>query len=244
MVQALAMTMLTKCITYLVTSLLLCSALNAQIIKPAELNEHDTELWTGIGIGHKINKRWNVGLDFSYRTNSNIQQFKSAFSQLDAEYRYKKDFRFSAALRYIYRGVNQHSIRPLANFSYVHKLDKINIKNRLRYQQDFKDLQDGEMLAPDLDFYLRNKLSVIFKKVDHIEPLVFGEIFYRVYYKGNDFDQLRIGIGFSRELTKRQELSIAYVYREEFNVANPLQSNVINIALDFELKNLPKFKNL
>lgn len=230
-------------LTYLLLCLITISVSFGQVIKPSQFNEHDNELWTGIAIGHKINKKWNIGLAQSYRHNSNFQLFKNAFTQFDLEYRFKKDIRFSAALRYIYRGVNRHSIRPLANFAYVHRLERINIKNRFRYQQDFADLQDGESLAPQKDFYLRNKLSIIFKDVEHIEPFIFGEIFYHMHYKADEFDQLRLGIGFSRRLTKRQELSLSYMYREEFNVSNPLQSNVISLGLDFELKNLPKFNN-
>jgi len=220
------------------------STLSAQIIKPSEYNDQDLELWTEIAIDHKINKRWNLGLSGSYRNNKNVAQFKNAFTQFDVEHRIKKDIRFSAALRYIYRGPSEHSIRPLLNFAYVHRLDKVNLKNRLRYQQDFEDLETNESLVPDnMDFYLRNKFSVIFKDVKKIEPSIFAEIFYHMHYKNREFDQMRLGVGFSTELTKRQELSIAYVYREEFNVSKPLQSNVISVGLSFELKNLPKIKN-
>jgi len=233
MSRVLTILLLSICLAYLSS--------NAQIIKPAEFNEHDTELWTDIGIDHKINKRWNVGLAQSYRHNGNLQNFKSTFTQFDVEYRYKKDIRFSAAIRYIYRGISRHSLRPLLNFALVHRAEKVNLKNRLRFQQDFEDLETGEMLSPDLDFYLRNKVTVTFKKVDVIEPFIFGEIFYRVHYRGNEFDQMRLGAGFSKKLTKRQDLSLVYVYREEFNVRSPLQSHVISAGLSFELKKFPKF---
>lgn len=230
-------------IIFLLLGVLISShSLDAQVIKPSEYNEHDTELWTGISIDHKINKKWNLGLAQNYRHKSNMSLFKSTFTQFDVEYRYKKDIRFSTALRYIYRGPSEHSIRPLFNFAYVHRLDKINLKNRLRYQQDIENLESNEPLIPNMDFYLRNKLSVIFKDVKKIEPSIFAEIFYHMHYKNSEFDQLRLGVGLATELTKRQELSIAYIYREEFNVASPLQSNVISVSLSFELKKLPKFK--
>lgn len=230
-------------IVYTLLGIFLCIAnVEAQVIKPAEYNEHDLELWTGIGINHKINKKWYVSLSQSYRTNSNASLFKNAFTQFDLEYRRTKNIRFSGAIRYIYRGPQRHSIRPLLNFAYVHRLDKVNIKNRLRYQQDFEGLESSEALVPYLDFYLRNKLTVTFKKVEKIEPRLYAEIFYHMHYKNREFDQLRLGVGFATELTKRQELSLAYTYREEFNVSSPLQSNVISVSLNFELKKLPRFK--
>lgn len=217
-----------------------CNSLNAQVIQPGGVQVHDAELWTGIEISRELKNDVDFSLAQQIRFNSNLQRFKSTFSQATFSFRLSRiseRLKFSTSLRYIYSFSRKRVWRPIANLSMqVVKNDYVKLTVRTRIQKDLLRF-DSEQF--DSDFYLRNKATLVFNR-KKLKPYIGTEIYYNNDNKARELDQFRILAGFELKVKKRQDIKFGYLYKEEFNVTNPTTAHIFQAIWSFEVKDFKK----
>ncbi len=194
-----------------------CSSLQAQDIT-------GSGVWFGNDLKYLPSKKIDINFSCEYREVVTPPQFGALLFEPSLDYNFSKHLTLSAGYRFDIRQDYLFRHRSFADISYDAKLvKKISATFRMRYQKDF---QIGEFN----DNYLRPKLSVKYKLSKKISPFVYGEIFYHLWFKGNQFDDIRISGGINYDFTKKYSVKLYYLNDKEFNVSFPLTQSVIGIS--------------
>lgn len=190
----------------------------------------DTELWTGIAVKMKLNKKWKIELEEQFRFRDTLKTFKSSFTELSGRYRFNKRFSLKGSYRYSVRnGERQRNRSRISLFGY-YQWDKkkypISIQLRLGIQNDFEEY-NGQLLT-----YTRSRIKITYKSLDLLEPFISYESFYRFNSK-NEFRTNRFTGGASYEINKRWDLGGFYRVEQEINVDEPERQHIGGIMFTY-----------
>ncbi len=179
--------------------------------------------WIGIDLKKKLSKKFDFNFCPQLRTIATPAQFGSLLLEAGLEYEVLKKLSASAFYRYdISSTSTQH--RLYFDLSGQHKFSKkINTELRIRIQRQFE-------LNNLADNYLRPKLSIKYKLNKKISPFVSGELFYHIYYKGNEFDNFRFQPGINWDLKNNMSIKTYYLLDYEFNVKAPGVQHIAGIT--------------
>lgn len=204
-----------------VFSFLICYSSGIVNIYAGELS-YDNELWTEIEIISSISKRFDFKFRQQVRFNNNVTKYKSALTDIGFRYKFSKHFRFSSAYRHKrFPDKTQHGF--LLNFYSKISYKKFDLTHRLRYQKKYGSKRDQD--------YARNRLTLKYEINKKIESFITSEIFYRTFYdKGDRFDKIRFYLGGEYKIDKKRAIKLYYMLQREFNVNNPVQSNIIGVS--------------
>ena len=157
------------------------------------------------------------------RTITTPPQLGSLLLEAGLDYEVAKKFSASAFYRFdIGSTTIQH--RLYFDLAFQHKFNKkFNAELRLRIQRQFE-------ISKISDNYLRPKLSLKYKLNKKISPFISGELFYHIYYKGNEFNDFRFQAGINWELNHNMSLKTYYLLDYEFNVYAPGMQHIAGIT--------------
>lgn len=179
--------------------------------------------WIGVDLKYKLSKKFDFNFCPQLRTVTSPPQFGSLLLEAGFDYDAAKNFSASAFYRFDLSSTSvQHRI--YIDVAGQHKLSKkFTTELRLRLQRQFEinNLPDN---------YLRPKLSVKYKLNKKISPFISGELFYHVYYKGNEFDNFRLQPGINWDLKNNMSLKTYYLLDYEFNVYAPGMQHIGGIT--------------
>lgn len=165
-------------------------------------------LWSNISIEKKIGKKISITANGQARFVERISYAQTYFGELGLSYKLNKNWEISGYYRYSQRRKNElkdfkSRLRYYADLSFSHKIGKLKVENRLRYQSQFKD-NDGET---DFDTsYLRNKIEVSYPNKSIFTPYISGDVFYEI---GGKIDQIRPKVGVSFKVTKHHSFDVS-----------------------------------
>ena len=183
--------------------------------------------WTSINVEANFDD-FRVGLSQELRLKNNVNELKKTFTDVEVMYKLHKYVRLSANYRFsIYQEVVSH--RYYGNVTFRYKLDQVRMRYRLRLMKDYRN---GEL--PNT--YLRNKLTFNYDTNKPFEPFIASEIYYHLFYRGNEFDKWRFSLGVDWNMHKRHNLRFFYLIQTEFNVANPERDFVLGVGYNYVLR--------
>ncbi|MCY7360508.1 MAG: DUF2490 domain-containing protein [Ignavibacteria bacterium] len=194
----------------------------------------DLSSWTQVTLSYDVNKKNNLSFDEQCRADKSISHISTFNTDLEWKHNLNKLFDVSIGYRYSYKTENVSYHRFNLDLSYTYKKKKFQISDRLRYQKQFS--------VNPIDNYIRDKLSVKYKKLKKFTPEVAAEIFFHSNYKYNQFEQYRIYAGGAYKLNAEFSIELNYILLKEFNLSYPSLDNVIFLNVEYKIPSLKKKK--
>lgn len=193
-------------------------------------NPRDNELWTGITLKYKLNKKWQFDLEQQARIHQNFQAIRSNFFELGAQYKWNKFISTKLQYRYTFRNEQRNVNRFTLDNNVKWKWKKPDLKfdYRLRAQHAMV-VFTGQSFT-----YLRNRISVSYYGFKKIEPFLSYESFYK-FIDHNEFRGNRYLLGCDVQINKKLDLTLMLGIDQEINTKNPDSRNIYGITLSYKI---------
>lgn len=206
----------------------------------------DLASWNTIRIEYKLNKKWSFGLEEQLRLKNNISQIDEYFTELSASYKLFSNFKLGLGLRYIRENDTEGNIQGYENHfrfnidaTYKHKIDRIALSYRLRYQNKNElgfSYDEGDYANQNL----RLKTAIKYN-IDNwpLDPKFSAEIFNRFQEDGekNGFTKYRLTLGTDYKIKNFGKLGLFYRYQKEINIDIPETLHIIGLKYTYTFKN-------
>lgn len=193
----------------------------------------DFESWNGISLKKSfLDKKLDLQLTQEFRLNSNSSRLNNYFTELGVEYEIIKGLEAGIGYRFIRNNTKNGYVneqRLNADLSHKHKIDRLEIGYRFRYQNRSEigiKKEDGD--DPISKYRLRLKAGYNIKNWK-LDPYISSEIFYatetsRVNYVPSitevenisGFQKLRFTLGTSYKINDLLELNGFYRIERDF----------------------------
>jgi hypothetical protein len=216
----------------LLISLFFSQAVISQVHKPM--------VWTELGIGGKITKDLQWGLDVTSRFGSN--GLETFFPQASFKYKVTKWFRPSIDYRFIgdkqKQGSYNYSHRINLNAEFRYNFDRLYLKSRVRYQYAFDRLSSTESYDSEFDQAVRLKLEAKYDVNNFIlSPVLSGEIFYDPMYGpyGQQINKFRGFVGFDLDINSPHSISFGYMYDTRVNLSRQRMRHILSLSYSYDL---------
>lgn len=212
----------------------------------------DFGVWSDVTIVYDINKKIEVGNKIAYRTQENSSLTSKYFNELFIKYDLNDFINFAFEYRFTQNRETEGFYNPEHRFAPIVQLvynlnNEFRIDFRIQYQ--YEDINyTGSGTRPlktnifnDNQYYeyssrlrLRPRLRY---RIDKDSDLNFSyESFLILSEEYNYFNRERFTLEYERELTKRHNVSISYLYQYDINQPNPRTDNIIKLSYTYELK--------
>lgn len=200
----------------------------------------DFRTWWGVEISGELFNLVDVEVNPELRLWDNSSRFETVVTEFEASVPVTKYFRFGAFYRQETENKEQGYLHYGNRFGAFgeaeYKIHRLKIQYRLIYQQEYKDWHTSEKgTIPTIEH--RHKLSLKYNiKGSKFDPFFAGEMFFtlRPEWQAND-EKLRITAGVQYKMNKHTDISLAYKYQKEFFQNNPLNSNIVNVTLSYDI---------
>ncbi len=193
----------------------------------------DFVLWEGFSLKYELSDKWSAELKNQLRLENNVSQFKSAFVTPGITYKINSAFRVSMGYRYSLTPT-QNKHRVDLNFEHRYKIKKIKLqlKTRLKFQRESIGNEQNEIP----EYFIRPRITAVYKiKPIDLETSFSTELFYDLTKYKQEFNRYRFNFGISYDITKRNSLSLNYIYQQAFNVPNRVQVNILSLGLSADI---------
>ncbi|MDB3907290.1 DUF2490 domain-containing protein [Crocinitomicaceae bacterium] len=193
-----------------------------------DLNTRGNELWTGISIKYKLNKKLQFNLDQQVRMSQNMQAIRSSFFEFGARYKWNKYVSTKVQYRYTIRNeqrnVNRFTVDAIAKWKW--KSADLKFSYRTRFQHAMV-VYTGQPFT-----YLRNRLRMSYYGFKRLEPFLSYENFFKFNFH-NEFRGNRYVLGCDVKLNKQMDLTLIYGIDQEMNTKNPTSRNIFSAVLSY-----------
>lgn len=204
----------------------------------------DGEVWTSARVNFELAKRWELKTDNQFRTKSIVTEFDRVLSEVGVAYSLNRYFNFGVAGRYI--GVNdnrgnvqgiEHHFRVQAEAELVLKRDRVDIRQRIRYQNRNElgvSAAEGDNHAQDYRYKLSIEYDFQHWKLD---PEFGAEVFYR-QERGeiNGFRRFRLFAGTEKKLPGPHKVGLMYMYEHQAALWEPRITHILLLKYTYTLK--------
>lgn len=191
---------------------------------------YDNQLWTGVNVNYKINKKWKIILNPETRLGNNISDLRTFLTDVEARFSLSKRWSLKGGIRYSLKPQTDHKLRGVFDIKYKwsKKKRKLSFSNRLRTQYAYG------LVSSKSDFYLRNKTQFGYNMSKLVDPYFGGEIFFKVDRR--EFRQFRIFAGLDWKINKTLNVNTFYILQREIFNKNPQGDHIYGISLGINLK--------
>jgi hypothetical protein len=223
--------------------LLLVNTITAQDGQYIEVRDFET--WTSGKLKLKANKKWNFGLQAQMRLDNNSSELKGFFTELSTGYKLFKGMKIGAGIRYINKNDNEGAVQGAEHYfrynldaTYKHKIDRLALKYRFRYQNRNEmgiSKEEGDVHLQ----YFRLKASIEYNIKDwKLDPVLSGEIFNKYEKNGysNGFSDYRITIGTNYKTKGYGEIGLFYRLENEITSFYPKTTHILRVKYTYTLK--------
>lgn len=195
--------------------------------------QHRFGSWTELTVSHDVTKKWNVNASVQ------IRKYPVAFnSQYIGEAGITRELakRLKAGVGYRFTGLDEgHEQRIQFDASYQIRFKGFQVTDRARYQHEWN-------YKTETADFVRNKLTLKYRDLKKLTPLLAAEGFYHANFGKQFVDQLRFFAGADYSFNKRLEMSLQWVRTQEIQVADPMTSDVLYVGLTYDLQKAKKKK--
>lgn len=193
-----------------------------------DLNTRDNELWTGISLKYKLNKKVQFSLDQQVRMSQNMRAVRSNFFEFGARYKWNKylstKFQYRYTIRNDQRNVNRYTLDNTFKWKWKKADLKFAYRNRIQHA---KVVYTGQPFT-----YLRNRVRLSYYGFKKIEPFVSYENFFKLI-DHNEFRGNRYVAGADIRLKKELDLTLMYGVDQEINTKNPSSRNIFSAVITY-----------
>lgn len=204
----------------------------------------DFESWTSAELRYKPSKRWKTGMELQMRLKDNSSVIDGYFAEFTGGYEIFKNFDLGLGFRFIRKNDNQGAIQGYENHarihvdaSYKHKIDRLALGYRLRYQNR-DELGVTNENGDFADQYIRLKVGTEYDfKKWKLDPQLSAEIFHHSERNEEDgFNKFRLTFGTDYKFKKAGKIGIYYRYEKEINTSNPRSTDILRIRYVYTIK--------
>lgn len=219
-------------------------ALNTYAQEPRAKPERDLELWTSLAVETRpfavkgrpeygFRKNFRTAFETGYRSNENLGNGKSFYTNLSLRYRAFKWLRVGMDHRYNIRDkYSSNSYRLDGSLQFQGEWKRFEGSFRTIFQHEFIPVYR-------LRDVWRNRFAIGWRtKKFPIDPYVSCETFTGIWYKGNYFAGVRYDLGAQWELGKEKNSTVELILRHdrEIGVRAPLYRTIISVAYEYYWK--------
>lgn len=195
-----------------------------------EQTSNDHELWAGITLKYKLNKRLAFSLEQQVRMHENFSSVRSNFFEFGGRYRWNKYFYTRLYYRYTLRTDVRNIGRYTADFGMQQKIKKAKIK--ISYRARFQHATVEFTMQPAT--YLRNKVKLEYYRWKKILPFVSFENFYK-FNNHQEFRGNRVIAGLEFPLGDSFDVKAFAGMDFELNTQLPRQRNLFGVLFIYTL---------
>lgn len=197
--------------------------------------QKDTGLWAGLSLKKNITKKVIIYVNGQSRFDNDISYLKTYFGELGVGYKLNKKFNVSLYYRYIESKKKESKEfktrnRFYGDFSFDQKIiKKLSFQNRIRYQHQFKDNDDG--ISEFNSSYIRNKIGIEYNAKFKLTPVISADFFYNIQDK--TLDQIRPKVSCGYKINKNNAVSLG-VFKNIDLIDNEVSGTVIQFNYNFK----------
>jgi len=192
---------------------------------------HESELWTELGLRHRLNKKVALGWRGYWRFNGMADSTKKAMTQLGLRYRVSKHFQVVAGYRHIQKALDdggfETSHRGYSDFVTKKSWKPFALSYRLRLQREYEPAE-GES-----EDRIRNKVTFKWSANKRLRPLISSDLFVTREDDGWTATSVRNSVGFEVPIKGHE---FALLYRHDYPLddgGDPLQ-HMVSFAYGYE----------
>ena len=179
-------------------------------------------------IGVDVTKKWSFSAQYQVRT-LDVLQFSGSYISVGASYKYNKNWSVETQYRFKTSYLeNKNRIRIGATYS--HKLNKLQLSNRLLLQYSFAYLGTDYAYNNMPSVSLRNRLQAKYPLTTKIDAIVSIEPFLYFSNKGDKVSQVRSILGINYDIGKKQSISLFYLTQYQWKPQQDVLTNAIGIT--------------
>ena len=207
-------------------------------------DNRDFETWSSVEFRYRPSKKWRIGLETQLRLKENSSEIDGYFGELTGGYEIFKGFRAALGVRLISKNDNtgkqqgyENFVRLHADAIYKHKIDRLGLNYRLRYQtRDELGVTNENGDFADSTIRLKIGTEYNFRKWK-LDPQLSAEIFHQnARNEDEGFDKFRVTFGTEYKFKKWGRLGVFYRYEREINKTNPASTDIIRLQYVYTLK--------
>jgi Protein of unknown function (DUF2490) len=201
----------------------------------------DFEMWAGVSVKKSfLEKKLDLALTQEFRFDDNSTHLNQFFTELKAEYEFIDGLSFGLGYRFIRNNKNSgytNEQRIIADLSYKHKLDRLSLSYRFRFQNHDEiglSHSDGDDITKKYRLRVKAEYNISNWKLD---PYLSIEGF---------FAQEKMGINYVETITETRKVSgfekIRFTFGTKYKI-NKLISIGAFYRIEQEIKSYPNVYN-
>jgi len=214
----------------LISVCMMCTA----VAQTSKTDPNDVEGWAGIGLNLKLPGKWDVGMDYQLRTDSNVSRYKGSYFTPEINYKLSKKVKAIANFRYASTN-NGNSSRVGMGIDYAEKFKKWKLEFRPQLQYTIKYANDGDV-SNQSKWILRTKLGLEYALSKKLEAYTSVEPFFTFDKTEYFIDNIRNTIGLKYAYKKNNTLGFFYIYRPDYAKSYNRNFHIAGIKLDLNWK--------
>ena len=200
---------------------------------------NDAGMWYALDLEKNLNQNMTANVGTEIRLNENISELGTFLTEAGISYRLSKQVAVSVGYRFTQkrRVDDSYSARHrfLVNLNLRHKIERIAIGARIRYQSQYSDVnssEDGKIP----DNYIRTKITAKADLNKRYAPYLSYEAFIHVNRpEGALYDNYRLAAGIEYEFSKKSAIDVGYMIDREINVSDPWTNYVLTVGWSYKL---------
>lgn len=195
----------------------------------------DLQLWTGVALSKKINKKLGVGLNLESRLNNNISQVGQYFAEASIDYKVLPFLKAEVDYRYVFRNPTEELTQNQRVSGMLIFSKKLSKKSELKFRTLYQ--YEAEPTAElGSEQYWRNRLELEHKLSKKWDSSLKGELWYDTIDR-KAFDRYRVTAGVEYEFVKNNVIQVFAAFQRELN-----RNNIENVDIDYITGVRYKFK--
>lgn len=214
--------------------LILACIMSPSFAQTSKTDPNDVEGWAGIGLNFKLPGKWDLGIDYQLRTDSNVSRYKGSYFTPEVNYKLSKKFKAIVNFRYASTN-NGNSSRIGMGMEYAEKFKKWKLDFRPQLQYTVRYANDGDV-SNQSKWILRTKIGMEHVLSKKLEAYASIEPFFTFDKTEYFIDNIRNTIGLKYEYKKNNTIGFFYIYRPDYSKSYNRNFHIAGIKIDLNWK--------
>lgn len=214
--------------------LILACIMSPSFAQTSKTDPNDVEGWAGIGLNFKLPGKWDLGIDYQLRTDSNVSRYKGSYFTPEVNYKLSKKFKAIVNFRYASTN-NGNSSRIGMGMEYAEKFKKWKLDFRPQLQYTVRYANDGDV-SNQSKWILRTKIGMEHVLSKKLEAYASIEPFFTFDKTEYFIDNIRNTIGLKYEYKKNNTIGFFYIYRPDYAKSYNRNFHIAGIKIDLNWK--------
>ncbi len=229
----------------LVIGILFLSSLDVLAQNSDIMPDRSAESRTGAELRYYPTRNLKLSIEQQLRFDDNISVFDKTYTEINARYRFWNQLDLGIGYRYIFLNDNHGQEQGIEKYYRIHyyishqfEFNRFEMKNRIKFQNRKEILDNSIDCLEEIRNCWRVKSSLNYNiKRCKFDPFLSAEIFLPTNQWENKLhNRYRLSIGADIKLSKKQKISVEYMFDHEIKSWNPEIFHIIQINYIFSIK--------